>query len=66
MNLDETADESLKAHEIKLVRMALQKCKFNQKAAADLLGISRDALIRKMKKYKITINKSEGYISDNK
>ena len=49
----------LKTNEIKLIRKALQSCKYNQKAAADLLGITRDALIRKMKKYDISIGKVE-------
>ena len=50
---------NLKNHEITIVKKALQNCKYNQKAAADMLGITRDALIRKMKKYDITISKSE-------
>ncbi|NQU88821.1 MAG: sigma-54-dependent Fis family transcriptional regulator, partial [Mariniphaga sp.] len=50
---------NLKNHEIKLVRKALQNCKYNQKVAADLLGISRDALIRKMKKYDIFVSRGE-------
>jgi transcriptional regulator with PAS, ATPase and Fis domain len=36
---------NLKSHEINLIRKALQNCKYNQKAAADMLGITRDALI---------------------
>jgi len=50
---------NLKINEIVLVRRALKNTGFNQKVAADLLGISRDALIRKMKKYDIAIQKSE-------
>ena len=50
---------NLKSNEVNIIRKALQSCKFNQKAAADKLGITRDALIRKMKKYEITISKSE-------
>jgi DNA-binding NtrC family response regulator len=49
---------NMKTQEIELVRNALKSCNFNQKAAADLLGITRDALIRKMKKYNISINKT--------
>ena len=49
---------NMKTNEIKIIRKALQKCKFNQKAAADLLGITRDALMRKMKKYDISINRN--------
>jgi DNA-binding NtrC family response regulator len=50
---------NLKENEIKMVRLALQNCKYNQSAAADMLGITRDALIRKMKKYNISITKTE-------
>ena len=50
---------NLKTNEIQIIQKALQSVKYNQKAAADLLGITRDALIRKMKKYNIIINKSE-------
>lgn len=50
---------SLKINEIKLVRKALRICKYNQQAAADILGITRDALIRKMKKYDISVSKGE-------
>jgi DNA-binding NtrC family response regulator len=54
--IDESAN--LKAHEINLIQKALSSTGFNQKAAADLLGITRDALIRKMKKYHIVIHKT--------
>jgi len=50
---------NLKTQEINLIRKALQNCNYNQKAAADMLGITRDALIRKMKKYEITVSRSE-------
>jgi DNA-binding NtrC family response regulator len=50
---------NLKAHEIKIIRKVLQNCNYNQQASADALGITRDALIRKMKKYDITICRSE-------
>jgi len=49
----------LKLMEIKLIRKALHNCNYNQQAAADALGIHRDALSRKMKKHNININKSE-------
>jgi DNA-binding NtrC family response regulator len=52
---DDSVD--LKTLEIRLMHKALQSCYYNQKAAANLLGITRDALIRKMKKYNITIYK---------
>jgi len=50
---------NLKSQEINLIRKALQNCNYNQKAAADMLGITRDALIRKMKKHDITVSRSE-------
>jgi DNA-binding NtrC family response regulator len=50
---------NLKNQEIKMIRKTLQSCKYNQKATADILGITRDALIRKMKKYEITVGKHE-------
>ena len=50
---------NLKIHETNLIRKALQSYKYNQQAAADALGITRDALIRKMKKYEISVVKSE-------
>ena len=55
----DTGMVNLKIHEIDLIRKALLATKFNQTAAADVLGISRVALIRKMKKYDLTIGKIE-------
>jgi DNA-binding NtrC family response regulator len=49
----------LKALEANMIRIALQKYNYNQQATADALGIHRDALSRKLKKYNININKSE-------
>jgi DNA-binding NtrC family response regulator len=54
---DEIVD--LKINEIKMIRKALQMCKYNQTSTADMLGITRDALIRKMKKYDINVSKVE-------
>lgn len=48
---------NLKTLEIEVLQNALISCNYNQKAAADALGITRDALIRKMKKYNINIIK---------
>jgi transcriptional regulator with PAS, ATPase and Fis domain len=45
--------------EIELIRLALRNCNYNQNAAADLLGIQRMALTRKMRKYNIIIKKEE-------
>jgi len=53
-----TTDESdnsvnLKINELYLIQKALSKARYNHQAAADALGIHRDALGRKMKKYNI-------------
>ena len=50
----------MKLHEIDLIQKALKRSGYNQQAAADALGIHRDALSRKMKKYNIGISRSEG------
>ncbi len=50
---------NLRAQEIKQIRKALQSSKYNQQNSADLLGITRDALTRKLKKYGISISKNE-------
>jgi DNA-binding NtrC family response regulator len=49
----------LKLNEIKNIRKALQNSNYNIQATADALGIHRDALSRKMKKYSINILKRE-------
>ena len=49
----------LKKNEINLIRKVLKSCDYNQQAAADALGIHRDALSRKLKKYNITVTRSE-------
>jgi transcriptional regulator with PAS, ATPase and Fis domain len=51
--------KTLQEQEILLIRQALRNHGFNQKTAAETLGISRDALIRKMKKYNIRIKKED-------
>ena len=48
---------NIEKNEIHLLREAMKKTNFNQKKAADLLGISRDALIRRLKKYNLKIKK---------
>jgi DNA-binding NtrC family response regulator len=45
-------------NEIHLIKDAMDKADYNQKKAAMLLGISRDALIRRLKKYHIKIHKN--------
>jgi DNA-binding NtrC family response regulator len=54
-----TDSVNLKVHEIMMIRKVLQSCKYNLQAAANALGIHRDALSRKMEKYNITIGKKE-------
>lgn len=48
----------LQAKEADIIREVLRNSKYNQSASAEVLGISRDALIRKMKKYDICISKT--------
>jgi len=50
-NLEET--------ELNLIRLALKEKNYNQNKAAGLLGITRDSLIRRLKKYGIQVSKSE-------
>lgn len=50
---------TMQDQEIKLLRQALKDHDYNQKAAADALGITRDSLIRRMKKFNIKIKKAE-------
>ncbi|PID94000.1 MAG: DNA-binding response regulator [Bacteroidetes bacterium] len=49
---------NLENNEKKLIIKALEQCNYHQKEASMLLGISRDALIRRMKKYHIQIQKA--------
>ena len=44
-------------NEIYLIKEAMKKSNYNQKKAAVLLGLSRDSLIRRLKKYNIKIKK---------
>ncbi len=48
---------TMQEQEVKLLRQALRDHGFNQKAAAEALGITRDSLIRRMKKHNIRIKK---------
>jgi DNA-binding NtrC family response regulator len=50
---------NLKEVEKEMIHSALKKNGYNQTSAADLLGITRDSLIRKMKKYGIAIKKND-------
>ncbi|MGV8112529.1 MAG: helix-turn-helix domain-containing protein [Lentimicrobium sp.] len=51
LNLDE--------QEQNLILQALNECGYNQVLAAKMLGISRDSLIRRMKKFNIRIMKEQ-------
>ena len=52
---------NLKDTEINIIQSALKDFDYNQTTAANALGISRDALIRKMKKYNIVIKKNGNF-----
>jgi DNA-binding NtrC family response regulator len=60
LNCSSTEIDSFNLKEIEknTIYQALKKSNYNQTSAADMLGITRDALIRKMKKYKINIQKN--------
>ena len=48
---------NLVENEKKLIQVALLKSNYDQQLAADYLGISRNSLIRRMKKYRIALDK---------
>ena len=50
--------QNLKSNEIKIILEALRTHNYNQ-TAAEAIGISRDALIRRMKKYNIALTGKE-------
>lgn len=50
---------NLEENELSLIRLALKEKNYNQNKSAELLGITRDALIRRLKKYGIKVSKSE-------
>jgi DNA-binding NtrC family response regulator len=50
---------NLQENEIRLIRTALRTFSYNQKKASDALGITRDSLIRRMKKFNIKIKKDD-------
>jgi transcriptional regulator with PAS, ATPase and Fis domain len=52
---NESDPVTLEALEINMIRKVLHSCKYNLQSAADLLGIHRDALSRRMKKYHINL-----------
>ncbi len=50
---------TMQEQEVRLLRQALRNNGYNQKAAAEALGITRDSLIRRMKKHNIRIKKED-------
>lgn len=50
---------NLEENEFNLIRLALKEKNYNQNKTAELLGITRDALIRRLKKYGIQVAKSD-------
>jgi DNA-binding NtrC family response regulator len=50
---------NLDDNEQNLIRLALKERNYNQNKTAELLGITRDSLIRRLKKYGIQLSKSE-------
>jgi DNA-binding NtrC family response regulator len=54
-----TINYNLEENELNLIRLALKEKNFNQNKTAELLGITRDSLIRRLKKYGIKVAKSE-------
>lgn len=55
----ESKNFNLEVNELALIRLALKEKNYNQNKTAELLGITRDSLIRRMKKYNIHIAKGE-------
>lgn len=55
----ETVIFNLDENEQNLIRLALKEKNFNQNKTAELLGITRDSLIRRMKKFGIMVSKSD-------
>lgn len=51
--------QSAPSVEVLKIKNALKSTNYNQKRAAEKLGITRDTLIRRMKKYSISIQKSD-------
>jgi len=55
----QTINFNLEENELSLIRLALKEKNYNQNKTAELLGITRDSLIRRLKKYGIKVSKSE-------
>ncbi|HZW39148.1 MAG: sigma-54-dependent transcriptional regulator [Bacteroidales bacterium] len=56
---------NLEENESNLIRLALKLKNFNQIKTAEILGITRDSLIRRMKKFGIHVNKIDNLPPDN-
>jgi DNA-binding NtrC family response regulator len=56
---------NLEENELYLIRLALKEKSYNQNKSAELLGITRDSLIRRMKKFNILVSKSERSNADD-
>ena len=52
---------NLEENELNLIRLALIEKNYNQNKTAELLGITRDSLIRRLKKYGIQVSKSGNF-----
>ena len=50
---------NLEENEFNIIRLALKAKNYNQNKTAELLGITRDSLIRRMKKYNIQVSRGE-------
>lgn len=55
----DTVNYNLDENEQNLIRLALKEKNYNQNKASELLGITRDSLIRRMKKFGIQVSKGE-------
>lgn len=55
---------NLDENEQNLIRLALKEKNYNQNKTAELLGITRDSLIRRMKKYGIQVSRIENSQKD--
>jgi len=56
---------NLEENEANIIRLALKSKNYNQNKTADLLGITRDSLIRRMKKFGIQVSRSENSNSES-
>ena len=52
---------NLEENELNLIRLALIEKNYNQNRTAELLGITRDSLIRRLKKFGIQLSKSGNF-----